>query len=184
MRVIAGAARGIRLTAPKGQDVRPTLDRVRESLFNILAPRLDGARFLDLFAGTAANGIEALSRGAAWATFVDNAASSRVIIQQNLTHTKFDTQADILPYALPAQLDRIPQTHAPYTIIFADPPYAFTGYETLLTGIGECKLLTPEGVIIIEHAQRNPMAESAGIFQRVRQTTYGDTVLSFFTTIG
>ena len=101
MRVIAGTARGMRLAAPAGLRVRPTSDRVRESLFNIIAPRIEGARFLDLFAGTGANGIEALSRGAAFCSFVDQDARSLAVVRGNLEVTRLIARAQLHRCKLP-----------------------------------------------------------------------------------
>ena len=108
MRIIAGIARGRRIESPAGWSTRPTLDRVRESLFNILAPRVPGAAFLDLFAGTGANGLEALSRGAVRAVLVDNDPAALAVIRRNTTLCGFTDTAQCLRLDLPTGLDRIP----------------------------------------------------------------------------
>jgi 16S rRNA (guanine(966)-N(2))-methyltransferase RsmD len=180
MRVIAGTARGVRLIAPKGLDVRPTLDRVRESLFNILAPRLEDARFLDLFAGTGANGIEALSRGARTAVFVDSEPRSLEVIRRNLEAARLAAAATCFRVVLPGALDDLGRKEQPFDVVFADPPYVFADYDRLLAGVGETGLMAQDGIAVIEHAARMIIPENAGGLVRYRQAVYGDTALSFF----
>lgn len=180
MRVIAGTARGTRLTAPKGLEVRPTLDRVREALFSILGPRLEEARFLDLFAGTGANGIEALSRGARAAVFVENDPRSIEAIRHNLETTRLGAFATCLRALLPGALAELGRKEQPFDLVFADPPYAFSDYERLLLGLEEGGLVAQDGIIVVEHAVRVGVPEKVGELTRYRQAVYGDTVLSFF----
>jgi len=179
MRVIAGKAKGVRLSAPAGLAVRPTLDRVREALFSILGPRLDGAHFLDLFAGSGANGIEALSRGAKSCTFIDNAVRARDAILENLKKAHLADHARLSSLRLPAGIRELAQEDFKYDIVFADPPYGFKEYHPLLQHTQEGQLLAPDGIVVIEHATRRPMPEGADL-ELVRQAVYGDTTLSFF----
>ena len=179
MRVIAGKARGIRLQAPKGQRVRPTLDRVRESLFNILGPRLPGARFLDLFAGTGANGIEALSRGAEHCAFVDDDVRSLRIIRANLETVRLAQAAEVFRYSLPSGLARV-GAEPGYDIVFADPPYDFKKYDALLDGLSQHHLLQGGGIVVIEHDAQTALPDGCGPLRLDRQTRYGDTRLSFY----
>jgi 16S rRNA (guanine(966)-N(2))-methyltransferase RsmD len=180
MRVIGGTARGRRLEAPKGEAVRPTLDRVRESLFNILAPRIVGARFLDLFAGSGANGIEALSRGASLCIFVDSGEASIRALRKNLDGTGFSATARVMRLPLPEGLSKLGSNGGPYDLIFADPPYALEVHERLLSGIKELGLLADQGLIVVEHSTRTDIGDALGGFERVRQARYGDTTLSFY----
>ena len=129
MRVIAGTMRGMKLEAPAGDRVRPTLDRVRESLFNILAPDLEAATFLDLYAGSGANGIEALSRGALRAVFIDNHPQSAKCIRKNLATTRCEDRGTCMSYRLPEDLRRIPGI---FSLIFADPPFDYGDYAGLM----------------------------------------------------
>lgn len=178
VRIIAGIAKGRKLHGPSaGWPIRPTLDRIRESLFNILAPRLEGVRFLDCFAGTGANGIEALSRGAAQAVFVDMDARALRLAHENLEHTGLADAAMCFKLALPEALERIP---GQYDIIFADPPYEFAQYEALLLGIQQHDLLKPDGLLVVEHHRRHDLPEQCGGLTRRRQNHYGETRLSFF----
>jgi len=180
VRVIAGIARGTRLVAPKGLDVRPTLDRVREALFGILAPRLEGARFLDLFAGTGANGVEALSRGAAAAVFADSDDRSLEAIRRNLEATRLAARARVVLLALPKGLSTLAAREQPFDIVFADPPYDFSQYADLLGGIRAESLLAADGILVVEHATRVDLGADWGGFARGRCRAYGDTALSFF----
>ncbi|MBI4557278.1 MAG: 16S rRNA (guanine(966)-N(2))-methyltransferase RsmD [Candidatus Hydrogenedentes bacterium] len=182
MRVIAGTARGIRLEKPKGLHVRPTLDRARESLFNILAPRLPSARFLDLFAGTGANGIEALSRGAAKAVFVDNSPQALQVIARNLIATQLSQKAVVKWLHLPRELSRVEEDGLPYHIVFADPPYRFSDYEELVVRLESLQLIAEDGLLVIEHAARRALPDRLGRLACQRTSTFGEACLSFFLT--
>ncbi len=177
MRIIAGIARGRRIESPAGWSTRPTLDRVRESLFNILAPRVPGAAFLDLFAGTGANGLEALSRGAVRAVLVDNDPAALAVIRRNTTLCGFTDTAQCLRLDLPTGLDRIP---GPFDLVFADPPYAYTQAEALLEGLATHNLVAPGGRIIYESARKTPPPDILGRWTLFRRAEYGDTALSFY----
>lgn len=178
MRIIAGRAKGIRLFSPKGLEIRPTLDRVRESLFNILSPRIEGSRFLDLFAGTGANGIEALSRGSSEAYFIDEDRQALDIVRQNLQATRLQEKAICVKGRLPEDLRMI---QGAFDIIFADPPYAFAEYALLLETLLARQLVATDGILIVEHERRCILPENLGLLQRSRQQRYGDTILSFYT---
>lgn len=179
MRIIAGEARGVRLAAPTGRDVRPTLDRVREAFFSIVGPGLPGSRFLDLFAGTGANGLEALSRGAAHAGLVESDADARKLIAENIARTKFGDRARVHAVTLPAGLSRLIH-EAPYQFIYADPPHRFTDYPALFDAIHASGLLAEGGLLVLEHATRTDVAETMGTYRRVRDAKYGESTLSFF----
>jgi len=180
MRVIAGIARGHKLETPKGAHVRPTLDRVREALFNILTPRVEGARFLDLFAGTGANGIEALSRGALSCIFVDNDTRSIEMTRRNLEKTGLDTNAKVLRLTLPAAMDRLAGEGPGFDIIYADPPHKFNRFNDLLDGVAAEDLLATGGLVIVEHASRNELEDEMGGIALQRSERYGEATLSFF----
>lgn len=183
MRIIAGSARGIQLSnLPKNGDaIRPTLDRVREALFSAIGPRLEGARFLDLFAGTGANGIEALSRGAASATFLDNDAKALDVIRRNLEKTKLTACATILRATLPTDTARI--APKPYDIVFADPPYAFTAWEQTLEGLRTDGLLAADALVIYEHSRKTSAPANPQGLELTRTRNYGDSALSFYSII-
>jgi 16S rRNA (guanine966-N2)-methyltransferase len=187
MRVIAGTYRSRRLIAPRGLATRPTSDRLRETLFNILATRIDDAVFADLYAGSGAVGIEALSRGARLVYFVDNAAPAIAAIRENLAALEIRSGFKIESRSVSAALRRLsesgPQERC--TIVFLDPPYAAADdYARTLTSIGEQadSLLTPNGIVIAEHGRKMqpPLAESYGPLQRYRVLEQGDAGLSFY----
>ena len=177
MRVIAGSAKGLRLEVPKGLAIRPTSDRVREALFSIFGPAMDGARFLDLFAGSGANGIEALSRGAATAVFVDADRRSLDLVRSNLDKARLAPCARLLLAPLPEALARL---DGPFDFIFADPPYAFDAYEELLASVAGRGLLADGGRIALEHDARTALPETAGEMTRTHERRYGDTALSVY----
>ncbi|MEW6355613.1 MAG: 16S rRNA (guanine(966)-N(2))-methyltransferase RsmD [Planctomycetota bacterium] len=161
MRVIGGAARGMKLHSPKGTEVRPMLDRVKEALFNILADRFAGASVLDLFAGTGSLGIEALSRGAEHVVFVERDRVCVESIERNLEHTRFQDRADIIRHDALRSLPRIQKLERAFDIVFIDPPYAMTAtqaamqpLERTLKAMDEKDLFAPEAVLMIHHGRR------------------------------
>jgi 16S rRNA (guanine966-N2)-methyltransferase len=167
VRVVAGSARGRRLEAPSGQLTRPTTDRVREATFNALWSRglVDGATVLDLFAGSGALGIEALSRGAAHATFVDDDPAARRAVARNLATCGFADRADIVAGTAERHLDRMAAAGATADLAFCDPPYAFAGWGPLLARL-------PADVVVIEAGE--PVDLPAG-WELVRGARYGGT---------
>lgn len=177
MRVIGGTARGVPLIAPEGRDTRPTSDRVRESLFNILGPRVVDCRFLDLFAGTGAHGIEALSRGAAYAALVENSRAAGECILKNAQKARVWERGGLFRTALPEALARLPK---PYDIVVADPPYAYEAYADLIQALQDYEILAPHALVVIEHERRTELPEVVGALKRTRKAQYGDTVLSFY----
>jgi 16S rRNA (guanine966-N2)-methyltransferase len=187
MRVIAGKYRSRRLIAPRGLATRPTSDRLRETLFNILAPRMEGAVFADLYAGSGAVGIEALSRGARLVHFVDNAAAAVAAIRENLAALEIRSGFKIESGSVSAALRRLSEASPEQrcAIVFLDPPYAaLDDYTRTLTSIGQHadSLLTPGGIMIAEHDRKMqpPLAESYGPLQRYRALEQGDAGLSFY----
>ncbi|MBX7258326.1 MAG: 16S rRNA (guanine(966)-N(2))-methyltransferase RsmD [Candidatus Hydrogenedentes bacterium] len=181
LRVIAGQAKGIRLEAPKGTRVRPTLDRVREALFSILGPDIPGCRFADLFTGTGANGIEALSRGAAAVVFVDNDPRSLECVRTNVEKARLGAQATLRRLSIPAGLRQLAANGQRFDLIFADPPFEYRDYSSLLAAVSEAELLNPEGSLVLEHAKEAEIPEKIGTLRRYRHETYGSVGLSFFT---
>lgn len=176
LRVISGSAGGLRLLAVPGRDTRPTLDRVRESMFAILAPRLDGSAVLDLFSGTGALGIEALSRGAASCLFVDWQPQALRVLRANLERTHLLDRAALRRLRLPEGLRSLGGM-GPFDLVLADPPYAFDRWPQLLQGIDA--LAGPEAVLACEHFGRTAPEAPPG-FQLWRRAEYGQTHVSFF----
>jgi 16S rRNA (guanine966-N2)-methyltransferase len=179
VRVIAGTFKGRRLAVPTWEGLRPTSDKLRGTLFNVLAPRIAGARVLDGFAGTGALGIEALSRGAAEVTFIESDARAQELLSENLAHCGIETGYTVIraPIALGLEMLRADPAFAPFDIVLFDPPYAATDDGVLA---GADAILAPDGVLVLEHARRRSVPESAGRLVRVRQIRSGDSALSLY----
>jgi 16S rRNA (guanine(966)-N(2))-methyltransferase RsmD len=179
MRVIAGTYRSRRLIAPSGLATRPTSDRLRETLFNVLATRIYGTVFVDLYAGSGAVGIEALSRGASLVYFVDKAPSALTAIRSNLAALDIHSGFQLESTSVSSSLGRLSAAG----IIFLDPPYeAASEYERTLGTIGQKadSLLTPDGIVVAEHSRKSHLAEHYGVLQRYRVLEQGDAALSFY----
>jgi 16S rRNA (guanine966-N2)-methyltransferase len=183
MRIIAGKYRGRTLKSPPSRQTRPTSDRLRETLFNILAPQISGSRFLDLCAGSGAVGCEALSRGAAHATFVDQSRKMTELIEANLRMLKLDGDHFKIVLSEAAEYLRkcAKQAIQPSDIIFFDPPYA-SDYETVVCYLGENseRLLSETGLVIVEHDKRKAVPDRVAELERYRVLRQGDSCLSFY----
>ena len=182
MRIIAGIYRGRQLKSPPSAQTRPTSDRLRETLFNVLAPRIEGARFLDLCAGTGAVGIEALSRGAEHVTFVDKSRKMCSLIEANTSALSIDKQEfEIVNAESSGYLRRqAKKEQGPFDIIFFDPPYAADyGIVNLISDTGG-QLLTEDGLVIVEHHKKKELADEFGSLKCYRTLKQGDSVLSFY----
>lgn len=183
MRVIAGKYRSRVLHAPRGQDTRPTSDRLRETLFNVLAPRLEGAVFLDLYAGSGAVGMEALSRGAREAIFVERAEAPLKAIRANLASLQIRGGYALETRAVAAALKRLTDAGRQADLVFLDPPYADAAeYDATLNLLGgPCRALLANGAIVIaEHEKRRDLDEHYGALLRDRVLKQGDAALSFY----
>ncbi|MEN3339970.1 MAG: rRNA (guanine966-N2)-methyltransferase [Acidobacteriota bacterium] len=176
MRVIAGELKGRRLDAPDWAGLRPTSDKLRGTLFNILAPRIRGARMVDGYAGTGAVGIEALSRGAAHVWFVEQDARAAALIAANLRHCGVVNRYAIIRAAF-ADLDG-QLTTAPPDIVFVDPPYGAA--ELALALAAAEPLVGPETLLVVEHAKRDRAPDRHGALTRTRLVTSGDSALAFY----
>lgn len=183
MRVIAGAARGRKLHPPAGNRVRPTADRVKEALFSALASRFgsfDALDVLDLFAGSGGLGIEALSRGAATALFVDNHQESIALIRKNLQLTGFENSATLTLMDAQKALNRFSDQGRVFDIILVDPPYAEKELsERILSLLASLKLLSANGVAVFETDSRFELSSHES-FHLLSRKVYGDTAVSFF----
>jgi 16S rRNA (guanine966-N2)-methyltransferase len=179
MRVIAGTLKGRRLEAPDWPGLRPTSDKLRETLFNILAGRVAGARVLDGCAGTGAVGIEAISRGAAHVTFVDADRRATELIRKNLARCAVADGYAIIRADLGSDAARPPQ--AAFDLIFLDPPYD-TDPAVVARAVGEW--LAPDGLLVVEYARRTGAPASIEGLQRTREVRAGDSALGFYTAKG
>jgi 16S rRNA (guanine(966)-N(2))-methyltransferase RsmD len=180
MRVIGGNARGRQLKVPKGQALRPTTGRVKESLFDILPHNLSGAKVLDLFAGTGNLTIEALSRGAAQAVLVDSSAQSGKAIRENLHSLNLTNRAKLLAMPVTRALRLLARQRETFDLIFLDPPYERQLIEPALRIIDKETLLRESGVLIAEHSVREPITLHLLRLNLSDQRRYGSTALSFF----
>jgi len=183
MRVISGIYRSRRLAAPVGRSTRPTSDRLRETLFNILALNIPGSTFADLYAGSGANGIEAISRGATMVFLVENAPPALEAIRLNLKSLGIVSGFGLEPRSVSSFLRRLAQRARKLDIVFLDPPYeAADEYAATLELLGgECSSpLTAQTIVVAEHARRQPLLESYGELVRYRVREQGDAALSFY----
>lgn len=181
MRVIAGEFRSRSLDAPEGLKTRPTSDRLRETLFNVLAPRVEGADFLDLYAGSGAVGIEALSRGAARAVFVEKAPPALKVLRANLERLGIKAGTHVHAGAVAAFLREA--EGGPWDIVFLDPPYeAAAEYGTALGLLGGAAagVLKPEAVVVAEHRRKDVLNDGYGRLVRRRILQQGDAALSWY----
>lgn len=174
-RITGGQNRGLPLVEPRGLRLRPTSGLVREAIFNIVGPRIEGSRVLDLYAGTGALGIESLSRGAEAAVFVDAEASSCQAILQSLARASYTTAATVIRGRLPASVKDLT---GEFDVIFIDPPYQSDfGAETLACIASH---LAPDGLVVYEHASRyNPAERPAGL-ALVERRVYGDSAIALY----
>jgi 16S rRNA (guanine966-N2)-methyltransferase len=184
MRVIAGTFRSRQLAAPKGMQTRPTSDRLRETLFNILSPRLDGCRFVDLYAGTGAVGIEALSRGASHVWFAENADAALASIRQNLSALKIGRGFTLEDRGVGAMLQRLAKLTEPVDIVYVDPPYEaedeYAGTLNFLGSVRGRQILAADALVIAEHSSKAKLAGRYGALGHTRLLKQGDAALSFF----
>ena len=177
MRVIAGTLKGRRLDAPTWEGLRPTSDKLRETLFNVLTPRIRDARVLDGYAGTGAVGIEAISRGAAHVTFVEQDRRACALIAGNLAKCRISNGYAIIERSVLQALERLRGEPA-FDVILLDPPYASDIHDALQR-VGE--IVKPDGLVVLEHARKAEPPLAPGRLTRVRQLTSGDSALTLYT---
>ncbi len=179
MRVIAGELRGRRLRAPKGGGIRPTSDRVREAIFDILGPAWTYHEVLDLFAGTGALGIEALSRGAREAVFVEQGREALKTLRGNLEDLGLTSKARVLSLVAKKGLTILAERREVFDLIFMDPPYGKDMVGKTLQEITQRGILSPRGVIVAEHSPHETIPLPVGM-ELFKQKRYGDTAISFY----
>jgi 16S rRNA (guanine966-N2)-methyltransferase len=182
MRLTGGLNGGRRLIAPRGQQTRPTAAKVREAIFNILGPPPEG-NVLDLYAGTGALGLEALSRGAASAVFVEREHAPLVALRRNIKELGLESRATVVGADVRTGLRRLAGTGVVFSWVFLDPPYV-KETEGVLAELSGSGLLTSCAVVVLEHDRRNRPPESVGDLRLTDRRQYGDTELSFFRTSG
>jgi 16S rRNA (guanine(966)-N(2))-methyltransferase RsmD len=183
MRIIAGSLKGRRLKAPTWEGLRPTSDKLRETLFNVLASRVAGARVLDAFAGTGALGLEALSRGAAAVTYVESDRRAQALIAANVAHCRVENCCAIIRASVARAIRSFAtptggrSVTAPFDIVLLDPPYDYPP-DKILKDVDA--VVAPHGVVVLEHARRQPTPAALGRLVRVREVTSGDSGLSLY----
>jgi 16S rRNA (guanine(966)-N(2))-methyltransferase RsmD len=158
-------------------ETRPTSDKVREAIFSMLAGDIEDQRVLDLFAGTGAMGIEALSRGAETAVFVERRAAACAVIRANLEHTRLVDESRILHMAVERA---VPALDEPFGLVFLDPPYAYPGLDVIMEVVGGADVIDHDSIVVFEHSPRFAVKETYGRLVLRRQKVYGDTAVSIF----
>jgi len=180
MRIVAGEWKGRKLSTPAGRRTRPTADRVRTALMDTLRPWLPGARFLDLFAGAGGVGIEALSRGAAEAVFVETDPVALARLRENLARLGVQGRGRVLRREASEAIEALKRAGARFSLIFLDPPYGSALAAETLTRLAHGALLEPDGVVIAQHLTKEPLGEGVGFLVRWRTRRFGETTLTFF----
>lgn len=179
VRIISGKAKGKRLHSPKGRGIRPTADRVKESVFDILGDQWRGIRVLDLFSGTGSLGLEAISRGSQHVVFVEKSRSALNALKKNISLCGFDAHATVLAMSVSHALVLMGQRGKSFQIIFADPPYGRGWVEKTIGQILAHRVLCEDGMLIMEHAPQESLLEAHRELVTLRQKTYRETTISF-----
>ena len=181
IRISAGEFKGLCLEAPG--IIRPTGDKVRQAVMNIFGAGIQGARVIDGYAGSGALGIESLSRGAAYVAFIESEPQGFIAIRDNLARLEGQLERHrfrVLNMLVERGLYELAKSEPPFDIILFDPPYHTGEGRIALSTVAECAILSPSGVVMVEHHRRDDIPESAGVLRRFKQHRYGDTVLSFY----
>jgi 16S rRNA (guanine966-N2)-methyltransferase len=180
MRVIAGRLRGRRLFVLPGLSIRPTIGRLRESYFDIVQDRIDGARFLDLCSGSGSVGIEALSRGAAQVVFVEKSHRAVQVLRRNLDHCGIGSGYRLLPADIFQEIPRLAREGDRFDLVYFDPPYFRDLYDRTLDLLAQCELLAPNGLLAANHFKKILLPDTCGALRRIRVVQHGDSTLSFY----
>ncbi|MFT3708588.1 MAG: 16S rRNA (guanine(966)-N(2))-methyltransferase RsmD [Archangium sp.] len=181
MRIVAGSAKGRTLAAPKSDDViRPTADRVRETLFNVLGQTCDGLAVLDLYAGTGALGLEAVSRGAVKAVLVDRDPESLALCRQNTATLKFEKQIEIVKNDALKSIEQLARRGDRFELVFADPPYKQNVGLQILRTLDASNVVHDQGVAVIETGRDEELPEREGRFERIDEREFGVTTVRIF----
>jgi 16S rRNA (guanine966-N2)-methyltransferase len=181
MRIISGQYRSLTLKTLKGGKLRPTSEQLRETLFDVLGPSVEGSRFLDVYAGSGAVGLEALSRGAGMVVFIEHHRPAVELIRQNLAALKIESGFRLLTCAALNGLDQLAEAGAVFDFIFLDPPYdAIREYHQILRELGRSKLLLPTSLVIAEHSRHLRLEEAYASLRQTRLIRHGDAQLAFY----
>lgn len=181
MRIIGGTYRGLRLRTLSGPKLRPTTDHMRETLFDVLGPRIEGATFLDAYAGTGAVGIEAISRGARDVVFIEHHRPAAQLIRENLKALEIDSGYVVLTSSVQKGLERLESESERFDIVFLDPPYEeIREYHQTLRRLARGPLIGPESIVIAEHSKHIDLEKSYLTLQQTRLLRHGDTQLGLY----
>ncbi|MFN0061786.1 MAG: 16S rRNA (guanine(966)-N(2))-methyltransferase RsmD [Myxococcaceae bacterium] len=180
MRIVGGLSRGRRLLAPVGREIRPTADRVRETLFNVLGQTFEPIRVLDLFAGTGALGFEALSRGAAFVVFVDHGKEAQQLVTDNAKALGVSEQMELLRSPVERALETLRARGGAFELVFSDPPYASRQGAGVLEALSAAALVAKNGWVVVEHDADEVLLETVGCFQREDERGFGDIRVSLY----
>lgn len=181
LRILAGKGKGRRLQTPAGDATRPSAVRVRQTLFDILAPRMAGCRFLDVCSGSGGIGFEALSRGAVKVAFVETSPAALAVLRENArTLRPLGGEVEVLRQDARIALSALAAGGRRFDVVYLDPPYASDLYEPLIEATGRGGLLAEDGVLIAEHFKKRALPETIGRLTRTRSVRVGDHVLSFY----
>lgn len=179
MRIIGGEHRGRKIKQPESGATRPTKDRVREAVFNMIAEKVPGARVLDIFAGSGAYGLEALSRGASGAVFVEKDREAIRVISENIAALGVDDRAKVVAKEVSEALEILKKEEG-FDLVFSDPPYGQGMAKNILIMIYQYDIVIPSGTVIIEHHKDESLPEREGPLSIYKQKTYGDICISVF----
>jgi 16S rRNA (guanine966-N2)-methyltransferase len=180
MRIVAGELRGRRLRAPSGLATRPTSDRLREALFNILGAEVAGSRFLDLFAGSGAIGLEAVSRGADTVVAVEQSRRALAVLGDNVERCGVRGRLRVIPKEVATALKTLAEEGAAFDIVFVDPPYEADQYARVMPLLESLDLVAPDGLVVVERDARRRIAGEFGALRAYREVTHGGSTLMFF----
>lgn len=179
MRIITGKARGLKLTTPKNMDVRPTSDRVKESLFNIIGTKIVGTHVLDLFAGTGNLGLEAWSRGAAKIVFIDESQASLQLVRSNIAKAKAEKETTVIKGNAVKEIADLAARGERFDFIFCDPPYNKGLPAQIIEQVAKYDIVISGGYLIVEHSQHESLSELPLKLEIIRSEKYGETLISF-----
>ncbi len=179
MRIITGKARGLQLTVPRNYDVRPTADRVKESVFNIIGSKIIGAEVVDLFAGTGNLGLESWSRGASHVTFIDMSTESLRLVKSNVAKCRAEDACTVLKGSAPQVAQRLGMEGKRFAIAFCDPPYNKGWVQQIISALSVQPFLQEGGYLIVERSAHDELGELPGCLELVRSSHYGETFVDF-----
>ncbi|WP_101772677.1 16S rRNA (guanine(966)-N(2))-methyltransferase RsmD [Peptostreptococcus faecalis] len=179
MRIISGSARGLKLNTPSDKEIRPTTDRVKESLFNIISHNVYDSCVLDLFAGSGALGIECISRGARQAYFCDNSEDSIKVIQSNIDKAKFNDKSVVLNGDYKSIIQSMVNKNKKFDIVFIDPPYYKNIFEDVISLVGKSGILKEDAIVVVEHDAKDTLKDTEELFI-YKEKKYGITKLTFY----